>query len=81
MTTYCSNPRCDNRCGRKPPDNLTEGVYCWADFCEPPPFVCLVSVPVSEEDEAEPDEPTDSELADMPDLPPLPDTHDTGGSD
>ena len=78
MTTYCSNPRCDNRCGRKPPDNLTGGTYSWADFCEPPSFICLG---VADEDEADPDEPTDSELAEMPDLPPLPESHDVGGSD
>jgi len=72
MTTYCSNPRCDNRCGRKPPDNLTGGTYSWADFCSP------TRVPVADEDEADPDEPTDSELAD---LPPLPESHDVGGSD
>jgi len=91
MTTYCSNPKCDNRCGQKPPVNLGPGTYVWGDFCSPtryppadehecPPtgVVCPVCVDVAEEDEAEPDEPTDSELADMPDLPPMPDL---GGSD
>ena len=75
MTTYCANPRCDNRCGRKPPTGLGPGTYTWADFCSP------AFVPVAEEDEADPDEPTDAELAEMPDLPPLPESHDVGGSD
>lgn len=42
-TTFCSAPNCKNKCGRKPPHDLTfqvdqwwgrpGGPVAWADFC------------------------------------------------